>query len=173
MTTLTAESLKPFCSTDPARWYLCEPWSWDGFTYATNGHILVRVARLPDVAEQEGPPGIARILEMVTGQDTTPLPAIDFPTPGVKICPDCDNCPRCRVDCDTCDGEGTVPDTVSLALRGAVFDARYIELITRLPGAEFAAAPPPTMPARFVFADGEGALMPRRAEAEHHFEAAE
>lgn len=171
---LTAETLKPFCSTDPVRWYLWRPWSRDDFTYATNGHALIKVARVPDVAEQESAPDLTKILELTIGQDTTPLPVIAFPTPDRKVCPDCDNCPRCRVDCEKCDGEGKVPETVSLALRGALFDARYLELIARLPGAEFSAAPPPAdRPARFVFTDGEGMLMSLRKEAEHHFVVAE
>ncbi len=43
--------LKPFCGDNDIRYYLNEPFSEGEFTYATNGHILIRVPRRDDVPE--------------------------------------------------------------------------------------------------------------------------
>jgi hypothetical protein len=125
----------------------------------------------PAPAERDDVPDVTKLLAMVAGQEVAPLPAIEFPTPVLELCRYCKDCETCRVDCDGCDGTGKQPAIVSVGLRGAIFDARYIELIAALPGAEFATAPAPgEAPARFVFADGgEGAVMPRSKAAKRHF----
>lgn len=156
---LTKRGLKSFC--DPWRPALSTPWSQDQFTFATNGHILVRVARLPDVADWEGderhphPPAIMPIFESIAAQRVTRLPAIGFPD-----CPDCAGSPKRRKACATCNCTGRPP----LPLRGALFDPDYIKLVTRLPDVQFSAKPPRNAAARFIFTGGEGALMPLRQE---------
>ena len=37
--------LQPFCGEDHDRWYLMKPLSFGDYTYATNGHIVIRVTR--------------------------------------------------------------------------------------------------------------------------------
>jgi hypothetical protein len=178
--TLTLRDLEPFCSTDPGRGILRAPWSEDGFTYGTNGCILVRVDRLPDVAEPEHPPDTAQIFELTTGQDVAPLPPLKLPAPQACACRRCDgrgtqhDCPACDCECVACEGTGiTSWEYVSVGLRGALFAAHYIELILRLPGAAFSTTPPPAGPARFVFTGGEGALMPLSSRHGRHLEIAE
>ena len=177
--TLTMRDLEPFCSTDPKRGILRAPWSKDGFTYSANGYIIVRVTRLPDAAEPENPPGAAQIFELTAGQDVAPLPALELPAPRTRECQHCDgrgtqhDCPTCDCACASCGGTGTHCEYASVGLRGTPFATRYIELILRLPGAAFSTTPPPRDPARFVFAGGEGALMPLNSRYEHHLEVAE
>lgn len=49
------ELLKRFCSTDPSRPTLHNPFSQGEFTYGCDGRIGARVARLPEAAEQDAP----------------------------------------------------------------------------------------------------------------------
>jgi hypothetical protein len=176
---LTIRDLEPFCSTDPRRGILCAPWSKDGFTYCANGHIIVRVARLPDVAEHEHSPGTAQIFELTAGQDVAPLPPLELPAARHRECQRCDgrgtrhDCPDRNCECGACDGTGILWQYASVGLRGALFAAHYLELILRLPGAAFSTTPPQAAPARFVFTGGEGALMPLSSRYEHHLEVAE
>ncbi len=51
---MTKDDLKPFCSPDPIRETMAESWTAGAFSYATSGHILIRVPRLADVPEGEG-----------------------------------------------------------------------------------------------------------------------
>lgn len=55
---MTKDDLKPFCLKGEAYGALealLVPWTKDGFTYATNGHILIRVPAMDDVpADQTG-----------------------------------------------------------------------------------------------------------------------
>ena len=55
------ETLKIFCSKDLRRPNRNSPYSRDGFTYATDGHILVRVKQLDSVTNDQGP-DVANIL---------------------------------------------------------------------------------------------------------------
>jgi hypothetical protein len=172
--TRTIRDLKPFCSTDPARGNLQAPWSKDGFTYSSNGHIIVRVAQLPDVAEHEYPPDTARIFELTVGQDVAPLPSVKLPAPRRVKCQDCAGRGAQRdCQCVACDGAGTFWQYASVGLRGALFATHYLKLILRLPGAAFSTTPPPREPARFVFTGGEGALMPLSSRLERHLDVAE
>jgi hypothetical protein len=40
--TMEIEILKKFCGTDYPEWIM-EPWNQDGYTYATDGHVIVRM----------------------------------------------------------------------------------------------------------------------------------
>ena len=58
MNTLTKQDLMKFCSTDQSRVRIGNPWSIGEYTVATNGHILIRIPRLPDVPENPKAPRI-------------------------------------------------------------------------------------------------------------------
>ena len=63
---MNAAELQAFCSDrDDIRYYLQKPWSDGVYTYASNGHIIVRVARLPDVPEEPKAPNAATIEEVM------------------------------------------------------------------------------------------------------------
>ena len=62
--------LQQFCSKDDTRPYICKPFSFGEFSYATNGHIIVRVARRADV-EEGNPPMTASVVERVMSIDPT------------------------------------------------------------------------------------------------------
>lgn len=114
------------------------PFSFGDYSYATNGHILVRVPRLADVPEWEAlNEKVARLFE---GLDFPALTAAlveipDFPQPEPEPCPVCggtgkiSTCPECggdgevtfendfheyECDCLTCYGSGKVSGHESL-----------------------------------------------------------
>lgn len=61
--------LSHFCYTEDDRSYLKQPWSRGDFTYATNGHIMVRVPRRSDVPENDKAPDADRVLTKVRFDD--------------------------------------------------------------------------------------------------------
>ena len=71
---MTREDLQPWCYDDPEyrQGMISTPYSQDGYTIATNGHVLIRIPRMNDVARNGGPdivplfenaPHIARLLQ--------------------------------------------------------------------------------------------------------------
>lgn len=121
--------LKPFCGSDHYhRGRLGGPWSLGAWTYASNGHIAIRVPRRADVPENpEAPENIKDLFERFVGESFRPLtarvPSADLPpcrdclgAGWVVKCPACDgegghdcNCEYCDHHCDGCDGSGFRP----------------------------------------------------------------
>ena len=48
---MTTEQLQAFCSTDPMRPDLTKPFARAGFTWATDGRVLVRVATIDGLGD--------------------------------------------------------------------------------------------------------------------------
>lgn len=118
--------IQKFCSLDPHRSNISKPWSVGEHTIATNGHVMVRVPRLPDVPENPAAPDITKVLDIAAPpDDMRPLPEFTMPS-GARCqeclgkgrsyaCPECDGegsriCNACdhERDCDDCDGTGRV-----------------------------------------------------------------
>lgn len=102
------ELLNRFC--DPDREKQRGPFSLGEYTYATNGHILVRVPRLVDVPEWEAVN--EKAAAMFDGLDYAALDAAlvdipDFPQPDPEICTVCKGSSKIS-KCPECDGEGEV-----------------------------------------------------------------
>lgn len=179
---LTVEQMKPFCSTELSRPYLHTPFSLGEFTVATNGHILVRVPRMANVAE------ISQILSVdalfhdpVKGYRE--LGRLDIPVVAETIekCGDCNgrgtyghahDCPDCTCDetCEECNGTGKVTriPKISVEIGGLIFDAKYVRMLLALPNLQIEGRLKKAERMRFTFDGGDGALMPMRAEHETH-----
>lgn len=87
---MNQEELSAFSEPDNPK--MCGPFSLGQYSYATNGHILVRVPRLADVPEWEA------LNEKVAAMfDAIDFPAVtaamvgipDFPEPPPEICTCC------------------------------------------------------------------------------------
>jgi hypothetical protein len=174
ITEQAAIDLSPFCSTDAthSRYYIMQPWSRGDFTWATDGHILVRVSRRANVPEVPKPPNTDQIMACHDGAEFAPLPDVVWPDPPPpEKCNWCDGRGVYDNDpCDSCHGTGLGPSIVSVGVRGAIFNAKYIRMIMALPSAEFSIKPGADKPAPFRFDGGLGALMPMSIEARfHHF----
>lgn len=170
--------LQKFCAVHDPRNWLEKPFTEGDFTYATNGHILVRVPRLdgyPDVHEKMRETCLKVFATNPQGSLVPGLPA----DPAVKMikCDVCagsgEVCDGCggwnnikrghEVDCDECDGTGEVESWGSnfVAVGCAHVEPRYLRLVKGLPnvmvyvnGEEKALY--------FTFDGGDGLLMPRR-----------
>ena len=97
--------LQRFCSNDGERTVKIDmPFSAGEHTYATNGHVAIRVARIADVAREDGP-DIGRIFkDRPPVTNLQPLPTFDLPNR-----PNCDRCTGkgATIDCTDCSGAGT------------------------------------------------------------------
>jgi hypothetical protein len=86
---------------------LATPFSIGEFTYATNGHILVRVPRLADIPERTDAPPPAKVEEVFNHYkgDYQPIPAVG--PIKTKSCPVCEGTGKFQT-CPECDGTGLV-----------------------------------------------------------------
>jgi hypothetical protein len=170
--------LQQFCSTDTFRFNLHKPFRRNGHVYATNGHILVRVA---DDERYEISDKIAteKVLAKLDSAKFIPAPAVNLPpkAPTQKeTCTHCDglgtqhDCLDCSCECDACEGKGTVDNRpeISTSLCGQYFALDYIRQLYDLPDLEI--APDSVEPMLFRFTGGIGALMPRRNASKTHIE---
>ena len=171
------EDLKRFCDTEGYRHTLAEPWSTEKHTYASNGHIIIRVPRMADVPERSNAPKIDGTL---LGEAFEYGPEKWYPIPKITApkeqeCPSCKGsgeitkCHECGCElpirdgvCSDCDGTGYILKHISVEVAGALFSDVYLYDIGRLEGAEI--APRGAMEsARFRFNGGDGLLMPRKS----------
>lgn len=168
-----ALDLKPFCGVDQCRPYLLQPFSVGNFTYATNGHIMVRVPRRADVPDKTKEFNQDKPLE---GHEKAIYAPLTGSLPVMEM-EDCDcfdgyehDCPDCECVCEACDGDGKTYPHASTSIGGANFAARYVALLLTLPGIEVAAKHAFPDPLLFRFDGGIGALMPINGECATHIE---
>lgn len=120
--------LDQFCSRDDNRAFIGTPWSRGEYTFASNGHIGVRVPRRDDVTRDDGP-NIEKIFaDAAAPQDMRPVPTFDVPEQNTERCAICmgrgfttdctdDRCEEGTVicdydhehDCEECKGKGEIP----------------------------------------------------------------
>jgi len=122
---MNAEDLKKFASADPDRQLFNSPWSADNYSYVTNGYLILRLPRLPDVAENPKAPGVSGIF--ITPKSEIYYPIREINLKGKETCKECEGqgvnfeCPECNgigdvnfdsdyhnyiIECKSCDGTG-------------------------------------------------------------------
>lgn len=128
---MNIELLRAFCSTDETRPALQRPFNLGEYSYATDGRILIRVARLEEVPPREGESPVGNP-DAVIPEGHGYEPAICPPkweefkevrstckrcdgTGKSNTCPDCDGegeieCPEClhEHECERCHGQGII-----------------------------------------------------------------
>lgn len=178
--------LQKFCGNDWFRSYLHKPFSKDGFTWATNGHVIVRVPLVEGVEPLSSKQPL-NVDATIAGLDDAIFFAPSFNLPPEKElhdieCPSCDGrgraheCPDCECICEDCDGKKTIKSepTESTTIGGVYFTLRYINLICSLPGIQISNTANVKggthKPMLFRFDGGVGALMPRTSKAALHVE---
>ena len=157
---MTLDELKKFCDTTDSCWAMQQPWTRDGYTWATDRHIIVRVPVIPEVPDNERAPSATKLFA------ETDLPKEWMPVPEM-VMPEDIACPWCggtgkepsdrRYKCEDCDGTRKVPDLSGVPFAGTAFAKRYLALIQ---GWEI--APNGDKAAWIRKDDALGLLMPRR-----------
>ena len=109
------ETLKKFCHDDATRPNIATPWSAGEHSYATDGHILIRVPRLEDVPERDDVPAPDELFKIPEPPEWFALADMALPAQESteKTCPDCNGATAIEAkeegyDCPECDGGGTV-----------------------------------------------------------------
>lgn len=163
--------LKQFCSTDRHREYLHNPINRGAYTYASNGHVLVRVPVHGDYADTEKVQNLERLFADFFRPEGMAEIEVDIPAPNTVLiaCRECDGrgkeheCPDCTCECEFCeDGKVDKSAKHEVQIGAALFDAKYIRQMMALPGFRFCAAPIKDQAAPFIFDGGEGLVMPMR-----------
>lgn len=105
------QTVQTFCCDDPEKTKIATPYSWGEYTYATNGHAMIRVLRLAEVPERADAPSIELNESHAVGKVFLSEPADWVPVPAVSVAPR--TCGCCEgtgqaAQCPECDGEGLV-----------------------------------------------------------------
>lgn len=110
-----------FCSKDKTRFQIGKPWSRGEYTYATDGHIIIRISRLADVSENpDAPDGDNLFIQSAKVRERTwhTIPLYTLKREPCKNCngdgyfQKCENCEgsgyvgRNDRDCSDCNGDG-------------------------------------------------------------------
>jgi len=161
--------LKPFCGSAPSRSAIQEPFSQGDFTYATNGHVAIRVPRLADVPDHPGAPTMERLWVKPAQVKAHAVMPAALPEPSYIQCVECEGqgrvhtCPDCTCVCDWCNGEGREEQTKwVLVVRRAVSTqtARLLLTLPNLRAAEVTNIDPRLW---FEFDGGTGIVMTKGA----------
>lgn len=175
------KDLQKFCFEGEGRDKIKTPWTDEGYTYATNGHICIKVPALSDVPAEPYPVDAEKVFRE-TPQPTEwfTVPHLAKPkTPEEIVCTDCEGtgkddlneCPECghKKDCPDCDGTGKVKEDIApryLKIGNQSFDEKYLYLIQGFPNVRIGPATG-LIAARIKFDGGEGLLMPGRKHDSH------
>lgn len=182
MNPITVSDLMPFCSEDESRDSIRNPFEQEGYTYATDGRIIIRVHQvLPDLPERlSQPPKNIRVHFTFPDPAATVVP-VDWTSlcqePEPLTCSVCkgigrDQCRHCdnEIECQKCDGSGKVLSAVvPVKIGEKFFDPMYLRKISRLPNIRLLNWESPGFetgkgPSGFIFDGGDGILMPMRSE---------
>lgn len=169
--------LERFCGSDPdpkRHQWISRPFSIGAWTYATNGHVMVRIPRRPDIPENpEAPARAPELFDEVpkSRMHFLPAPKFELPAPheleSEVECEDCCGggkahaCPDCRHPCSECDGKGSYTEhkVHRTTIGRAAFNSTYIGYLQELPSLELAKSHV-SKPMAFRFKGGQGLLMP-------------
>lgn len=164
---MTEQDLMKFCDTDmqSSRSGISKPWSAGKWTYATNGHIIVRVPRIESVPEnKDAPKGFTGCQSLEAAFGIRPRKWLDLPT----VMPKMEPCESClgegkfkNTPCRGCNGTGQQQTHSRIDMGAADFSDVYLSWIAALPGSKIGPMKHDTF-AVFKFDGGMGLLMPMR-----------
>ena len=162
----TTVDLSQFCAGEEGfRHHLSKPFSRAGYTWATDGKILVRVPIRDDVPDVDGAPHTERVWSDPKG-NFVPVRAFHIPEPERMRCDVCDgrgtehDCPDCTCKCDQCDGWGQMEEATFVSIGdGPTIQRRYAVKLMTLPGLEVEVPDPTIVRMHFRFIGGEGIAM--------------
>ena len=104
----TAIDLRIFCNPDDRREALKSPFSDENYTYAADGHICIRVPRIPEIPENEGGVRLLKYLKFDHAEMTDWKPIQTEIPEGKRVdCMSCHGTGKVLI-CEDCDGDGEV-----------------------------------------------------------------
>jgi hypothetical protein len=167
--------ISQFCDRENySRPWMMEPFNIGEHTYATDGHICVRVPRRPDVAENPEALNAAELFA-VGMECNGALPVL--PPETREVCYECEGEGH-LFDCEACDDRGYISsdDGLSIEVSGVPFAANLLRMISALPGINVSI--PSEVRAdctalAFRFDGGEGRVMAMRWPDAVHMRAGE
>lgn len=139
------------------------PFSRGDFTFATNGHVMVRVPRIAGISEVEDAPDPTRVMDKLDlASCTRAMPRLPPLRHFVENDPEDDGTKFLALWRETA------------TLQGNSFDLHYLHLIAWLDGLRIGMPQGRREPMPFTFTGGTGALMPceKALETHHHLDAA-
>jgi hypothetical protein len=188
---MTIEQLQSFCSADKDHAWLARLFTIGEFTYAGDGHVMLRVPRVDGVPAlpETDPQSAKRIkgslalpFEKKVTYRALALPDLPDEQAKTERCGCCDGdgrgcrCRKCGCQCAVCGGTGecTVTQWLSIGIDGIPFRAPLIARIAALPGFELQRpVTDPRKPAVFIFSGGAGVVMPLVQKQAHHIDYAD
>jgi len=172
-------NLQVFCADPAVRAMFSIPFSFEQNTYATDGHIAIRLPRDERVKIRDSAGDLCkRLFEKVPTTEFKKAPTIVIPPREEdEPCGKCmgrgllHDCPSCECRCPSCAGSGHESEyrNLSFGYEKGIFAGRYLALIKDLPNLQFGKATE-LEPMVFRFEGGDGLLMPMRGPSRRHFE---
>jgi len=174
--------LLSFCAGDGEfREWLKTPFCVGDFTYATDGHLLVRLprdARYPN-CDKVDPAKFMGACEAAAYSRPGAVTLPPLPEKQRVECLACKgrgkehDCPDCDCECVVCDGAGFVDHEhrTSTDFAGGIFNLKYLRQLLGIPDVEIAVGSSDqekNRPLLFRFPGGYGALMPCRRPFQQH-----
>lgn len=173
------QALRMFCAKEhEIRPALHNPFSKDGYTWATNGHMMIRVDLMDEIAEHPTAPNVTKVFnDAFDGSNMRKLNHEGFSYEEMETeCTACDgrgtehDCPDCTCECEYCNGSGVCVQKTSVYVGKALFNASYIKTLLSLPNIVVQSDPDPMKPMPFSFDGGCGLLLPLRSRYKNHLE---
>lgn len=162
-------TLKKFCANGIDRINIQAPWSKGEHSYATNGHVIIRVPRLAEVPENDKAPLAEKIFTVGAPAEWFPLSGIKLPKIKTMVCECDDNGMVYHEDCSDCSGhkceecggtrEITVGEDKPVAIGKAFFQNKYLRLLKGLPNCKISPGADAESIAVFEFDGGDGLIM--------------
>jgi hypothetical protein len=168
-------NLQDFCGGDDYR-LISKPVNLDGYAYATNGHIAVRVPGKPEYEKARKDHKWAKQLQgwlddAIPKAKLSPLP--DYEAPEPSVCFMCYGHKEIEDDieveeetptiipCPKCKGIGTT-DEVPVRFGRVCVSHYYLKMLTALPGLLIDLTGGTTDRIYFIFHGGDGVVMPMK-----------
>jgi hypothetical protein len=168
---MTKDDLMKFCHTDPERFNISVPWSAGEYSYATNGHVIIRVPRLVDVQENDSAPPTVLLFPYADPLEWFALAEIELPEQKSSDCPECngekevehEDCPHCKGHpCEWCDGTGKVTPMQPVPVGNSHYQLVYLLTLKGLANCRMGPNTDPMKQTPFQFDGGDGLIMPMK-----------
>ena len=168
---MTKDDLMKFCATGRGHINISVPWSDGEYSYATNGHVIIRVPRLGDVHEKDTAPQTKQLFPYPDPPAWFALAEIKLPKTKTVDCSECDGegevehkeCSSCRGHyCEECNGTGKVIPRRPVPVGNSHYQYGYLLMLMELPNCKIGPDVDPMKQTPFQFDGGDGLIMPMR-----------